>query len=99
MTLIPGVVMSTNELVEALYPRAIADQSLKGDIARGELYKRIGQLAHDKLSDCCVKGEKKEKKYMGHVVRPWIWFCPENTDVCSHCGQTLPASLDIEDVD
>jgi hypothetical protein len=94
VALTPGMTLSTNELIEALYPRAIADQSLAGDNARTQLYKIVGKLAHDKLSDCCMKGEVKEKKYMGREVRPWIWFCPEDTDCCAVCGQPLPLGLD-----
>ena len=87
----PGITLSTNELIEALYPRAVADQSLTGDTARTHLYKIVGKLAHDDLSDCCVKGEVKDKKYMGREVRPWLWFCPEDTEVCKACGQLLPS--------
>lgn len=94
LALMPGVTIGTNELVEALYPRAIADQSLAGDNARHQLYKMIGKLAHDKLADCCMKGEVKEKKYMGREVRPWLWFCPEDSDCCATCGQPLPLKVD-----
>ncbi len=94
LELMPGITISTNELVESLYPRAIADMSLAGDNARTQLYKIIGALAHDKLSDCCMKGEVKEKKYMGRQVRPWLWFCPDGTDCCEVCGQPLPLMVD-----
>ena len=88
-TVAPGIHLSTNELVEALYPRAVADQTLTGDLARAQLYKFIGRLAVDGLQDCCVKGEVTGK-FMGRVKRPWLWFAPPDTELCYACGQPLP---------
>jgi hypothetical protein len=88
-TVAPGLQIGTNALVEALYPRAIADQTLAGDHARGQLYKLIQRLAVDGLQDCCVKGEV-QGKYMGRVKRPWLWFSPPEPELCYACGQALP---------
>jgi hypothetical protein len=91
--LMPGITISTNELGEALYPRAIAEASLAGDKARTTLFKMIGVLANDALSDCCVKGEINGQ-FMGKPKRPWLWFCPGDTKVCPQCGQPLPSDED-----
>ncbi len=89
ITLAPGIEISTNKLVEALYPRAVADKTLAGDLARRAIYKVIGQLTLDGLQDCCRKGEVNGK-FMGRPKRPWLWYCPEGVEVCCMCGQFLP---------
>lgn len=86
-TLGPGVQVSTNALVEALYARAEAEQSLEGDIARNGIYKFIGLSAPEELSDCCIKGEPTGQ-FMGRPKRPWLWFAPE-THTCPTCGQPV----------
>lgn len=87
-TLLPGETINTNNLVEALYPRDIAAQSLQSDLTRTRIYTLIGQLAISGLEDCCVKGEVQGTFY-GKPKRPWIWFCPVEREVCPHCGQFL----------
>jgi hypothetical protein len=85
-----GATLSTNDLVEALYPRAVADKSLAGDNARGRIYKALADAATRSLKDCATKGPPEGKKFMGRPVRPWIWHAPKELDVCVHCGQFMP---------
>lgn len=82
--------ISTNELVEALYPREEADKSLEGDEARMRIYKLIQMLALDGMTDCATRGEPDGKKFMGRPVRPWLWHAPKTREVCCLCGQVLP---------
>lgn len=92
ITLAPGVQIGTNALVEALYPRAIADQTLEGDIARTAIYKYIGLLAKEGLDDCCIKGAAAGQ-YMGRPLYPWLWFAPESSEcICPTCGQPTGAA-------
>lgn len=87
-TLARGIEIGTNALVEALYPRAIAEQSLNGDIARNGIYKFVGLLAREGLEDCCVKSKVPQGQYMGRPLYPWIWFAPEDDEcICPTCGQ------------
>ena len=88
-TLAPGVTLTTNQLVEALYPRNVAAQSLTGDNTRNNIYRVVGQLALEGLEDCCMKGEVSGS-YFGKPKRPWIWFAPEEQPRCCMCGQTMP---------
>lgn len=88
-TLRAGEKIGTNDLVEALYPRAVADETLEGDIARTRLYQVLQVLTNTALSDCCLKG-KANGKYMGHTKRPWLWFKPPEREMCCMCGQSLP---------
>ena len=89
-TLAPGITVTTKELVETLYqPRYVSDMTIAGDDTRIALYKVIVDLARTILSDCCVKGEI-QGQYMGKPKRPWLWFCPEDMEICSGCGQVLP---------
>lgn len=83
-----GETMATNALVERIYPRAVADQTLAGDIARTQMYKLIGVLALTDLSDACEKGEPNGQ-YMGKPKRPWIWFKPIGSEICCMCGQVV----------
>lgn len=83
-----GEKITTNELVERIYPRAIADQTLAGDIARTQMYTLIGQLAKGDLSDACEKGEVNGH-YMGKPKRPWLWFKPIGSEICCMCGQVV----------
>lgn len=83
--------LSTNELVEVLYPRSVADQSLEGDEARMRIYKLVAMLALDGMNDCATRGDVEEgKKFMGRPVRPWLWHAPKVREVCCLCGQALP---------
>ena len=92
-TLAPGVTITTNQLVEALYPRKVADQSLLGDNTRNNIYRAISQLATTGLEDCCMKGEVSGS-YFGKPKRPWLWFAPPEQAVCCMCGQIMPAGED-----
>ena len=85
-----GVYISTNDLVEALYPRVIADLSLAGDEARARIYKVLAMLALDGMTDCATRGEPDGKKYMGRPSRPWLWHAPKTREICCMCGQVLP---------
>ena len=89
-TLEQGKTISTNDLVEALYPRVIADLSLAGDEARMRIYKLIGALALDGMTACATRGEPDGKKYMGRPSRPWLWHAPKIRETCCMCGQVLP---------
>lgn len=88
-TLAPGITISTHELGEALYPQAVAVQTLRGDMTRHKIFEIIGKLANDGLDDCCVKGPVNGK-FMGKPKRPWLWFCPPDEKICPTCGQDLP---------
>ena len=89
-----GEQISTEQLVEALYPRSVAVQTLTGDTARTSIYAAISKLAVMGLEDCCVKGEVNGN-YMGRPKRPWLWFSPGPVDVCSKCGQVVPPSEEV----
>ena len=81
--------IGTNALVEALYPREIADKTLGGDLARTRIYTLLAKLALDDMHDCCTKGEP-EGMFMGRPKRPWLWHKPKEREVCCMCGQLLP---------
>ena len=85
-----GTNISTNELVEILYPREVADKSLAGDEARMRIYKLVQMLALDGMTDCATRGEPDGKKFMGRPSRPWMWHAPRVREVCCMCGQILP---------
>ena len=85
-----GETISTNNLVEAMYPREIADKSLAGDEARSRIYAMLAKLALDDMHDCCTKGEPDGKKFMGRPVRPWLWHAPKAKECCPMCGQVMP---------
>ena len=89
LTLAQGETFSTNDLVEALYPREIADKTLGGDLARTRIYTLLAKLALDDMHDCCTKGEP-EGMFMGRPKRPWHWHAPKQREVCCLCGQHLP---------
>lgn len=89
-TLADGIELSTEKLVDGLYPRAVAEKTLAGDSARSRIYKIIAKLAANGLEDCCKKGEPNPKKFMGKTTRPWLWFNPGTVPVCYACGQALP---------
>ena len=92
-TLALGETITTNQLVEALYPRAVADQSRIGDDTRNAIYKFIGLLAREDMADCCMKGEVSGQ-FMGRPKRPWLWFSPPEQETCCMCGQVMPAAED-----
>ncbi len=87
-TLAEGVTISTNQLGEALYPRA-EQSSPKSDLIRIRLYKILMQLAQGGMADCCMRGEVNGM-YFGKPRRPFIWFCPPETELCCMCGQPIP---------
>lgn len=77
--------LSTNELVEALYPEAQARGP--GIESRKRLYKALQVLASNgRLTDCCHKGQPK--RVMGREIRPWRWHAPI-VKTCPHCGGVL----------
>lgn len=81
--------ISTGGLVEVLYPHADASITVIGFSTRSALFKTIAVLAYNGLEDCCRKGEASGKKFMGRVVRPWLWF-KSPMELCCMCGQTIP---------
>jgi hypothetical protein len=81
--------ISTEELVEALYPRDVAKGTLAGDTARTNIYAALARLAQGGLEDCAVKGEVNGM-FMGKPKRPWLWFSPGDVEVCYACGQIIP---------
>jgi hypothetical protein len=89
-TLPQGETIGTNELIEAMYPRDVADKSLEGDEARTRIYALLAKLALDDMHDCCTKGEATGKKFMGRPARPWLWHAPKVKECCVMCGQVLP---------
>jgi hypothetical protein len=88
--LLPGEILTTNQVVEALYPRDVADKSLTGDVARTRMYQLLAALAVDGLHDCATRGEPTAKKYMGRPTRPWLWHAPKVKESCPMCGQHMP---------
>jgi hypothetical protein len=90
LALTPGITISTNELGEALYPREVGERNVTNDNARTEIFRQLGLLAKDGLDDCCIKGEVCGQ-FMGRPRRPWLWFCPEDQELCAACGQVVVA--------
>lgn len=93
LALLPGEIISTNEVVEGLYPRDVADKSLAGDVARTRMYQLLASLAVDDLHDCATRGEPTAKKYMGRPTRPWLWHTPKVKETCPMCGQNVPEAV------
>lgn len=91
-TIAPGLMTTTDNLIEALYPRKLAEQSLRGDRTRFALSKLLLDCAKKELSDCCVKGEVNGQ-YMGKPKRPWLWFYAPPPETCPHCGQPMPVEV------
>lgn len=87
--------ISTDELVEALYPEALA----RGDgiLARKRIYKALKALTTRGLADCCERGEERLLKHSKtRKVRPWLWHEPGQVNAeaagkkfCPHCGGVL----------
>lgn len=84
--------LTTRELAEALYPRNIADRSLRGDKARKRLFESLQRLTRTGLEDCCTKNKdpKKIRVFMGKKSKPWVWYRPKVVECCMFCGQPLP---------
>lgn len=91
-TLAQGVTISTEALVESLYPRALAELSLLGDVTRDKIFTCVLALAKTGMEDCCKKGEPSGKCF-GKVKRPWLWFAPLEHEKCPACGQSLPGKI------
>mgnify|MGYP003559721779 FL=1 len=87
--------ITTNELVEALYPEALA----RGDgvLARARIYKALAALATRGLADCATRGQPRKLKHMNKTVRPWLWHEPgeknpeaqDGVKRCPHCNGEL----------
>lgn len=88
-TIAPGLTVTTGDLLEAFYPRELAELSLRGDRARDALSHFLLECTKKELSDCCVKG-KVNGQYMGKPKRPWLWFSAPPRELCPHCGQVMP---------
>lgn len=93
--LLAGETLSTNDLVEQMYPEALARG--EGITARRRLYKAIAALAPRGLSDCCSRGEPRKLRHAAKLVRPWLWHMPSERPTeaqpgarkCPHCGGDL----------
>lgn len=88
--------ISTEQLVEALYPRETADLSLTGDTTRKHIYTALSKLAVNGLEDCCMKGGVNGQ-FMGKPKRPWLWFSSGNVELCPHCNQIMPEPMGVSD--
>lgn len=73
-TLNAGDLISTNTLVEALYPARFAKG--EGITARRRMYKALAALATHGLADCCTKGVETKFGRSAKMVRPWLWHAP-----------------------
>lgn len=96
--LAPGDLISTNTLVEALYPMRFAKG--EGITARRRIYKALAAVAKHALADCCTKGEPKKFGRSAKLVRPNLWHAPRGSAitpfskfqvVCPHCKETFEA--------
>jgi hypothetical protein len=83
---------TTAEMVEALYPEALA----RGDgiTARKRIFKALAALATKGLADCATRGEPRKLRHANKMVRPWLWHAPaerndEAGQICPHCGKLL----------
>lgn len=93
--LAPGDLISTNTLVEALYPAQFAKG--EGITARRRIYKALAALATRTLADCCTKGEPKKFGRSPKLVRPNLWHAPRAAAItlptmtveCPRCGHTF----------
>lgn len=84
--------ISTNELVEILYPAQYARG--EGITARNRLFKCLFALTTRELSDCCTRGPaSKTKSSVGfmHNKRPWLWHHPTvpNGEIASNSRLSL----------
>jgi hypothetical protein len=89
--LAPGDLISTNTLVEALYPAQFARG--EGITARRRIYTALAALTKHGLSDCTTKGEPQRMKRTTKYVRPNLWHAPKAkaAATCPHCGGELNA--------
>lgn len=70
-----GDTLSTNELVEALWPEQFARG--EGITARRRLYKALLALATHGLADYCERGPEKKLRHGTRVIQPWVWRAPK----------------------
>lgn len=85
--------LSTDQLVEKLYPEKLA----RGDgiLARQRIYKALAALATRELADCARRGETFKR--FGKERKRWTWIYPQvemNDEyqpraLCPHCGGEL----------
>lgn len=92
-TIAPGLTITTTQLLDAFYPRELAELSLKNDHTRNAIAQQLQKCATKELEDCCVKGEVNGQ-YMGKPKRPWLWFALPR-ELCPHCGQVMLEKEDI----
>ena len=83
--------LSTNDLVERLYPAAQA-RGEAGIAARVRLYKALATCAKHGLADCASKGKAKAR--FGKQVLPWEWHASSTPSVhkpkiCPCCKRPL----------
>lgn len=83
-----GKTLSTNELVEALYPAAQA-RGPESIAARSRIYKALAALAPRGLERYCFRGTPRKLK--GREIVPWLWKAPIRDDAprCPHCGEII----------
>jgi hypothetical protein len=96
-TLAAGVTISTNQLVEALYPVA----SVRGEgNGRQRIYEALKATHHGRpamLEDCRMRGPVK-KIHGGIKGRPWLWHKPTPRLVCCpNCQYEFEISRDHQD--
>lgn len=80
--------LSTNELVEALYPEALSRG--EGITARKRIYKALFALAEHSLADCATQGAAYKNR-MGQTRRPWSWHYPKEPDQYSKIAEATGA--------
>lgn len=84
--------ISTNELVEAMYPEALAIGA--GIAARHRIFKALMALATHGLADCCTRGPERKRAHSNLPIRPWLWHHPKERNIeavnkCPQCGQEI----------
>lgn len=91
-----GEMLSTNDLVEALYPARYV-RTDAGHDARKLLFRALSArvLGKHALADCMTFGPERSK--FGKAQRPALWHAPFPVEYCEKCGQALP--VDVEAVD
>lgn len=84
----PLTPLTTDELVEALYPerQAVGD----GIYARRRLYKALKALERHGLAEYCSKGEPRMMKRLKKMIQPRLWHERRPRPTCPHCGQMMP---------
>lgn len=87
-----GRQLTTNELVEAIYPESLA----RGDgiLARNRIYKALMALAPRGLACYASRGEERKRAHSNIKIRPWVWHAAgqpntEHMQRCPKCGQEI----------